>query len=97
MQWLLKRDVVIAVTHDARAYSVKWRDKAYLQNVRGLGGNEIFISECMEALRLMRDAADVAKTPQELDGANKCIAIFKGFMAGPVEARRRLENAIKEG
>lgn len=81
---------------DGRDFDELWRDESFLELVAGFRGNDTYISLVSYALRLMREAADNAKTPEELKGCNEGIKHIKELITWPVEARNRLNFAREQ-
>ena len=97
LPWHKEKVVYVPITTtDTRPYIEKWQDKDYLRQVSGLSGNSIFKTEVIEALRALRDKADSAKTPEELQGYSEGIKAIKGLLTAPERAKvylRRQEDA----
>jgi hypothetical protein len=71
---------------DRRPYTERWQDREYLQQVKGFANNGIFISEVVQTLIEAREAADKAKTPEELAGCQAGIAAIKRLLTAPARA-----------
>jgi hypothetical protein len=82
-------------TKDTRSYAEKWNDDVYVKSVVSLSDNNVFVTESFEALKLMRLAADDAKTTEELAGIQKCVKIMRAFVTTPERAFRRIQNKEK--
>jgi hypothetical protein len=64
-----------------------------VEQVAGLVNNQLHIDMMLHVLRQVRDAADTAKTPDELLGLNRAIAIVKAASMIPAEAVAILDMA----
>ena len=81
---------------DARPHSEKWNDKSYLGEVSSLRGNNIYLTEITEALGGLRNMADLAKNPDELQGYNAGIKVLKDLLTAPARAQEILRRANQE-
>ena len=87
----LKKVFVPVSSKYEKSYKDLWEDKEYLKPVTLLRNNQVLISEQLQVIIQLREVADNAKTPDELQGANKCIKIFKDFLTVPERAAQRIQ------
>jgi len=74
-----------------KPYAKRWTDRSYLGTVERLQQNKCLTSELINALSNMRSHADVAETPAELKGINKCIAELKQLLTISSKAAYHIE------
>lgn len=83
---------VPVASSDARPFSAKWSDAEFLKSVKAMRGNEIFVVLVSQALSAVREAADVAKSPDELRGCQIGIRELKWLLTAATEAGARLQT-----
>lgn len=88
---VVRTEYVPVLGADTRPYKSKWEDVPYLRGVSGLGENAAFVCETLEALRVVRAAADTAGTPDELKGCQVGIRAIQGLLTASERARAVLQ------
>jgi hypothetical protein len=83
---------VPVASSDARPFSTKWSDADFLRSVKAMRGNEVFVVLVSQALSSVREAADSAKSPEELRGCQVGIRELKWLLTAAVEAGARLQT-----
>jgi len=78
-----------------------WKDVSYLAEVQDISSHRVWITEVTEAVRLLRDKADQATTPEELTGYREALNIVKKLILLNVVAKAKIkrieyEKALKE-
>lgn len=93
-----RREVFVPITvKDGRSRRDKLGDMNYIKNVAGLANNDIFKSEVLHALKRVRDAADTAKTPEELSGMQVGIRAIKDLLIAPEKCRTAIVKFEETG
>lgn len=69
-----------------------WKDVAYLAEVKNISSHRVWITEVTEAVRLLRDKADKATTPDELTGYREALDIVKKLILLNVVAKAKIER-----
>lgn len=96
MQWRWRKTVYVPISCvDGRTYADKWQTEAYLRSVVAFAKNDVFLSEVGNALSVLRNAADVAKTPEMLAGMNCGIKAIKDLLTAPEKARAALNASLE--
>lgn len=87
--------VYIPVANEGKPREVRWEeDVAYLQGVMALRTHDVFRIEVLHALTLLRNTADVAKSPAVLEGYQEGIKILKSLLSLHVQAKARVAQIM---
>ena len=74
------------------AYNDLWQNKGYLQETASVTNSRVWYVEVTEALRMVREKADSAETPEELKGCNYAISIIKKMLLLHTAAKNRISD-----
>lgn len=95
--WHKQKTVYVPITlTDDRTFAEQWLDESFLERVAGLRGNQTYMTLVTNALKVIREAADAAETPERLLGCQEGIREIKWLLTAPVEARMALNYRRKE-
>lgn len=69
-----------------------WQTPTYLHEVINAADTRPFNVEVLEAIRIIREYADQAKIPEELQGINKALNVVKKLLVIKQEAKQKLDD-----
>lgn len=100
-QWLLKSVVgvkskdkvlLVPVLGSGETYEQKWTKEQYIKSVAYMGENDVWITEIVNTIKILRDYADTVDNPEGLKCINVCIKQVKGLLIKPEIAKQALKD-----
>jgi len=94
MQWLCRKpEIVYVPVPSFGRYEELSLSPSYLSEAINLADNRVWIVEITETVRILREMADLAKSPEELKAFSACIREVKKMLTISNLAKRKLEDA----
>lgn len=82
----------IILTGQTLTYNEKWNNKPYLLEAKNIIRNDVFCTEVIERIRLLREQADIAENTDTLRGLQIGIKLLKSLLEVSANAKEQIKS-----